>query len=117
MHIHSRSWSLHHIVGGAASVRLFGPQLDYRQLQQQVATRAVAEDVTAEVALKRTMQERVLGQALMTLICLGCVLLACLGAVRGWSNMVVVPLALLPVVAQLLVAKMNQHAALKSHYE
>lgn len=102
-----RTWHHTNILGGAASVRMFGPRMEYRQLQQLVEKRAANENISPESALKQTMQERLLGQVLMTVLCLGSIALACIGVARGWSDGIVVPLALLPLIAQVLVGKMT----------
>lgn len=104
-------WVASNILAGAASVQLFGARTDYRQVLAQVQARASAEGCAVDQTFKRYMAERMLGQFLMTGICLSAIGAAAVGAAQGWSDVVLVPLALVPVTLMVLVGSAHQKAS------
>lgn len=101
-------WALSNILAGAASVQLFGPRTDYRRVLAQVQARASAEGGALDQTFKRHMAERMLGQFLMTGLCLSAMGAAAFGATHGWSDFVIVPLALMPLTLMVLVGAAHQ---------
>lgn len=97
-------WNLNNILGGAASVQLFAQRQDYRQVLAAVQSRAEQERVPAALALNRFMRERMLGQALMTLSCLGLLALALTGATHDWPEPFVLLSAAGPMLLTLAVS-------------
>lgn len=102
--------NISNIIAGAATVNLFGAKTNYELLIKHINHRAAHDGVEFDVAFKAYMGERRLGQYLMTVLCLAAMLLAVIGASHGWSNFVVVPLALTPFALTSLVAALNNRA-------
>jgi len=104
-------WAVSNILAGAASVQLFGPRTDYRQVLAQVQVRASKQGCSVDQTFKRHMAERMLGQLLMTGTCLSAMGAAAFGAAHAWSDFLIVPLALVPVTLMVLVGTAHQKAS------
>jgi hypothetical protein len=101
-------WAFSNILAGAASVQLFGPRTDYRQVLAQVQDRASKQGGSVDQTFKQHMAERMLGQLLMTGTCLSAMGAAAFGAAHGWSDFLLVPLALVPMTLMVLVGRAHQ---------
>jgi len=100
-------WQFSNIIAGAASVRFFGPRPDYSTLMAEILARAAAEQSTVEVTLKRHMRERMAGQLLVAVTSLAAVAGAGFGTIAGWSDLIVIPLAITP--SALMIAASATH--------
>ena len=96
-------WNIHNILGGAASVQLFAPRQDYLEVLAAIDLRVAQENVPAEQVLAHFMRERMLGQALMTIGCLGLLGLALAGAAYHWPTPLVALAAIGPTLLMMTV--------------
>lgn len=103
-------WAFSNILAGAASVQLFGPRTDYRRVLAQVEARAKKQGCSVEQTFKQHMAERMLGQLLMTGTCLSAMGAAAFGAAHGWSDVLLVALALAPMTLMVLVGTAHHKA-------
>jgi len=107
-------WNIHNILGGAASVQLFAPRQDYREVLAAIALRVTQEDVPAEQVLTHFMRERMLGQALMTGSCLGLLGLALVGATSQWPTPLVALAAIGPTLLMMAVPAVHARVCEKA---
>jgi di/tricarboxylate transporter len=101
-------WVFSNILAGAASVQLFGPRTDYRRVLAQVQARAIRQGVSVDETFKQHMAERMLGQLLMAGTCLSAMGATVFGAAHGWSDVLLVPLAVVPMALMVLAGAAHQ---------
>jgi hypothetical protein len=102
--------SLKNILAGAASVQPFSARSDYRQILDQVQTRADAEGVATDWMFRQYMLERKIGQCAMTCISLSAIATAVIGATHGWSDWIVAPIALIPSASMVALCLLRSRA-------
>lgn len=101
-------WNISNILAGAASVKLFVTPTDYRNLWRTHQFRAALERNSGDTLFKQYLRERLLGQCLMTGLCLASIGVAVYGAVHDWSDLLVLPFALIPLALMLLIDPLHR---------
>lgn len=103
-------WSLRNVLAGAASVQMFAPRSDYRQILDQVQARAEAESVATDRVLRQYVRERLFGQIAMTCVSLSAIALAVVGTANNWPDWIILPFALTPMTLMAVVGRLHQRA-------